>query len=116
MMKLLFIADNFPPVVDGVGDYTYHLGQQLTRNGHRVYVICSRKREIVQFAGTQTELRVHPVIDAWNGQAAGTITDLVNEIEPDWIIPQYVPYSYNYYGVPFWFCSLVYGSKPGGTK
>ncbi len=116
MMKLLFIADNFPPVVDGVGDYTYHLGRQLARNGHRVYVICSRKAEIVQFAGTQTGLHVHPVIEAWNGQAAGTITGLVDEIKPDWIIPQYVPYSYNYYGVPFWFCRLVYGFKARGYK
>lgn len=116
MMKLLFICDNFPPVVDGVGDYTSHLSNQLARSGHAVSVICSRKEEIVRYAGTQTAVRVIPAVAAWNRQAIGTIAALADEIQPDWVILQYVPYSYNYYGTPFWLRSLASGLKARGYK
>ena len=116
MMKLLFICDNFPPVVDGVGDYTYHLSNQLAQRGHAVSVICSRKAEIAQYAGTQTAVRVMPAVAGWNRQAIGTIMDLAGEIQPDWVILQYVPYSYNHYGVPFWLRGLASGLKARGYK
>ncbi len=116
MMKLLFICDNFPPVIDGVGDYTNHLSNELAGRGHAVSVICSRKEEIVQNAGAQTAVRVIPAVAGWNRQAIGTITDLVVDIQPDWVILQYVPYSFNYYGVPFWLRSLVSGLKARGYK
>lgn len=115
-MKLVFIADNFPPLVDGVGDYTYHAGRQLARAGHTVYVICSRKEEIRQLALEEPLLKVLPLISSWDRSAIGTISKLLDEIRPDWVIPQYVPYSYNYYGVPFWFCALLARLKVKGYR
>ncbi len=115
-MKLLFIADNFPPVVDGVGDYTYHAGKQLAKAGHTVYVICSRKEEIRRFALEEPLLKVLPLISNWDRTAIVTITKLLDEIKPDWVIPQYVPYSYNYYGLPFWFCLLLARLKLKGYR
>jgi len=116
MMKLLFICDNFPPIVDGVGDYTSHLSNQLAQRGHAVSVICSRKEEIVQYAGTQTAVRVLPAVTRWNRQAIAPIMALAGEIQPDWVILQYVPYSYDYYGIPFWLRSLASGLKARGYK
>ncbi len=110
-MKIVFITDNFPPVVDGVGDYTYNLGQEFANNGHQVYVICSRKEAIIQHAENINSITVLPIILHWNKSAISTILKSISHIQPDWIVPQYVPYSYNYYGMPFWFYQLVSALK-----
>lgn len=38
-MKILFITNNFPPIVDGVGDYTYNIAKQFAEHNHKVYII-----------------------------------------------------------------------------
>lgn len=42
-MHILFITTAFPPLVDGVGDYTYNLAQEFVNNGHQAIVVCKKK-------------------------------------------------------------------------
>lgn len=38
-MKIVFITNNYPPVICGVGDYTYYLSQELVKRGFEIEVL-----------------------------------------------------------------------------
>ena len=39
-MRILFITNQMPPLVDGVGDYTCNLARGFARHGHEAAVVC----------------------------------------------------------------------------
>lgn len=105
-MKIVFISNSFPPLVDGVGDYTYHLSFQFAERGHKVYIICSKKKEIIDYWQKNTSrIEIIPIIDSWHIGTIPILLAQIKKIKPDWILLQYVPYAFSYYGLPF---SLIY--------
>lgn len=105
MIKVLSITNNFPPIIDGVGDYTYHLHNQLN-NYCTHLIVCSNKPEIIEFVKYNSLDRfVYPIIERWNLKATFRIIKLARHSKIDTIHLQYVNYSYQKYGLPF---SLIY--------
>ncbi|MFW5760162.1 MAG: glycosyltransferase family 4 protein [Cyclobacteriaceae bacterium] len=102
-MRLLFISNNFPPVVDGVGDYTFHLANEFARNGHEVCVLCSAKEEINEFvAAHELPYQVYPQIPGWGLKGCMKAYRRIRKVAPDWVVLQYVPYGFGKYGINFY--------------
>ncbi|MEN0047983.1 MAG: glycosyltransferase family 4 protein [Bacteroidota bacterium] len=98
-MKVVFISNNLPPAVDGVGDYTYFIAEQFVEHGHEVHVICSDSKEIDV---TQMEdISVYPIVDKWDRLGIDKAIKCIQEIQPDWVSLQYVPYSFSPKGQPW---------------
>ncbi|MEN7549787.1 glycosyltransferase family 4 protein [Rapidithrix thailandica] len=107
-MKIAFISNHLPPTVDGVGDYVYHLGQEFVQNGHEVSVLCKALPEIeAHFQRNSSGIQVYPIVKSWDFSAISTLLKTLKEIRPDWVLLQYVPYSFNYFGVPYWMLALM---------
>ena len=103
-MKIVMIVNNLPPKVDGVGDYTWHLAKELELNDYEVHIICS-KNEV--FAKKKFH-NVYPIVSQWNRKGINLTIKKIQEIQPNFVSLQYVPYGYNKYGLPF---TLVFLAK-----
>lgn len=97
-MKIVFISNNLPPVVDGVGDYTYFLGQEFATDGHEVHVVCSTNPDIDPT--WSHGLTVHNIIDNWDQAGIQKAITIIQSLKPDWVSLQYVPYSFSPNGMP----------------
>lgn len=103
-MRILFITNNFPPLVDGVGDYTYNIAQQFIKHGHKVYIICSKNPQInINING----ITIFPIINKWNFNCYKPIVRLIKEKEINIVSLQYVPHGFHPKGVPFPIIRLV---------
>lgn len=112
-MKILFICGSAEHGKDGVGDYTRRLCGELIRMGHNVQIlsICdfqvtSFSREFQEIEGTKVEVNRIPVA-ASNSQRLIWSQNCINYFKPEWISLQYVPYSFNPKGLPFWLPSFL---------
>lgn len=106
MIKVLSITNNFPSIIDGVGDYTYNLHSHLSKkNDH--YIICSRKPEIINFVKKKSlGEHVYPIISKWSILSIFKIIILARKKKINIVHLQYVNYSYNKYGLPIYFILL----------
>ncbi|MFD2942086.1 hypothetical protein [Flavobacterium notoginsengisoli] len=112
-MKILFICGSIEPGKDGVGDYTRRLCGELIRIGHDVKILSLSDFDTVtflqEFQETE-ETKVHvsriPVAVS-NRQRHIWTQEVLNDFEPEWISLQYVPYSFNPKGLPFWLPSFL---------
>ena len=95
-MTVVLICNHFPPVVDGVGDYTRHLAQELALAGLEVHIICREQPHLDIPAG----ISVHPLVKKWNREGVHLIVEHIRGIQPDWVGLQYVPYGFNRFGTP----------------
>jgi glycosyltransferase involved in cell wall biosynthesis len=101
-MKIVFLTRNYPPIICGVGDYTYFLAQELAKKGITISILCFSDQTPVQ----SDNISVYPIIKSWNTEGVSTVIDFVKKWNPHWFITQYVPYSYNVKGLPFAFLTL----------
>ena len=99
-MKIIFISNKFPPLVDGVADHTHRLAHEFRKHGHEVYVICRKSKAYVDYHHTD-HFHLLPVIDCWNLTGIWHLLTLIKTIHPEWILLQYVPYGFNRFGLPF---------------
>jgi glycosyltransferase involved in cell wall biosynthesis len=97
-MRIVFITNNYPPRVCGVGDYTYNLAHELHKAGHEVHVICSYNSEIRSIGYP----KVYPIIQKMDYLNFLPAIAKINELKSDWVMVQYVPYSYSKRGTPLW--------------
>lgn len=102
-MRILFITNNFPPVIDGVGDYTYNIAKQFFIHGHEVYVVCKNNLKINTKVNGITIL---PIINEWSLGCYKSIVKLVHEKKIDVVSLQYVPHSFHPKGLPFFLIKL----------
>lgn len=112
-MNTLFITTSFPPLVCGVGDYTYNLVQEFVKNGHQVTVVCKKK------PGIKTDydnICVCPIIKRWNLFAIRPIIRLIKERHIDLVSLQYVPHGYHIKGLPFSLIALLYAIRKYNVK
>jgi len=109
-MKILIISKDFPNIVGGVSDYTYHLSKNLSKKKIDVYVLtsCSEKviREIKGY-----NVKILPLIKKWGFSSISEIINEIQKVNPEFILLQYTPYMYSYYGIPFWLIFLYFKLK-----
>jgi glycosyltransferase involved in cell wall biosynthesis len=98
-MKVLFISNHLPPVVDGVGDYTFFLAEQFLEHGHEVILVCRVQGEIE--AGILEEMTVYPIVKEWDRENIQLVLELVDKEQPEAVSLQYVPYGFHPKGQPW---------------
>ena len=103
-MRILFITNNLPPFVDGVGDYTYNLAREFAKHGHEVHVVCRNKEEI---RDEYEDIHVAKIVRKWNRQAGKEIAEYIRENGIEVVSLQYVPYAYHPKGLPYGLISAV---------
>ena len=99
---ILFITNNFPPIVDGVGDYTYKLAQALGKQGVEVSILCSSKPDIIENIKVfEAEgINVFPIVNGWDFKGMKVIQNVFKNEKYDLISLQYVPFSFQNKGLP----------------
>lgn len=112
-MKILFITNNFPPIVDGVGDYTYNIAKQFVKHNHEVYVICKSNSQINT---TVHGMNILPIVNKWDYTCYKPIIKLIKEKAIDVVSLQYVPHGFNPKGLPFSIIKLTKEIKTLNTK
>jgi hypothetical protein len=107
-MKILFICGSAEPGKDGVGDYTRRLCGELIKMGHiaQILSLCdlqvtSFSRQFQETEGGTVEVNRIPIATS-NNQRFIWLQNILNDFQPDWISLQFVPYSFNPKGLPFW--------------
>ena len=100
-MKVLIITNSFPPKIDGVGDYTFHLHHHLS-SIFETFVVCNYDPLISNFLSEKNlHNQVFPIISEWNLKSFLQIFKLAKDLNIDKLLLQYVPYSYDKYGIPW---------------
>ncbi len=94
-MKIAFLARSVPPVIDGVGEYTWHLARSLRAWGVEAHIFTSTD----QARAIRLEPWIHPVIPRWTGEAVAEALGSVAAFRPDWCCFQYVPQMYGHRGI-----------------
>ena len=112
-MKILFLCGSAEPGKDGVGDYTRRLCGELIRRGHQAQILslCDLHSKVfinqIQII-ENTEVVVNRIPIKSNYSNRLSITQFIaQEFTPDWISLQFVPYSFNSKGLPFWLPSFL---------
>jgi len=116
-MKILFICGSVEPGQDGVGDYTRRLSGELLRKRHEVQILSICDYQVFSFSFEEqviesTVLAVNRIpIATGNIQRNIWSQNIINIFNPDWISLQFVPYSFNPKGLPFWLPSFLKNLK-----
>lgn len=103
-MKILFITNILPPVVDGVGDYTLNLAKEFAKHGHNVSIVCRFDERVKT---VYDDIEVFPIVEEWNQMAVHPVIQLIKEKQIDVVSLQYVSYGYNHRGLPFAIAHLA---------
>lgn len=96
-MKLLIITDTFPPDVCGIGDYTYHLADEIYKLNNDVTVLTK-----IENTNHSEPFKVYNTINSWSALSFSKIKKCIDELNPDIIHIQYPNIkSMGYYLLPF---------------
>lgn len=116
-MKISILTNNFPPLLDGVGDYSFHLANEFRRNGHEVAVICRQDVAIQEAARRgQFGVPVSAIIPTWNWRAIRPLQRFLRRERPDWLLVQYVPNAFQRWAMPAWLPLLLWLAKREGVQ
>lgn len=99
-MKIAILTNQFPPVLDGVGDYAEQLAREFGRHGHTVSVLCRRDRRIEPVIGAGNTVSVSPTVPGWDWRAVRPLRRFLVTYQPDWLLVQYVPNGFQRWGMP----------------
>ena len=112
-MKILFITNQLPPLVDGVGDYTYNIAKQFANHNHEVYIVCKKNPKInINIEG----ITVLPIVEKWNFNCHKPILKFIKEKGIEIVSLQYVPHGFHPKGLPFPLIKLTNEIKRYNTK
>lgn len=103
-MRILFITNCLPPIVDGVGDYTYNIAKQFVEHNHEVYIVCKKNHTINTDVKGMT---VFPVVEKWNLNCHKPIVKIIKEKGIEIVSLQYVPHGFHQKGLPFPLIKLI---------
>jgi len=111
-MDILFICGSAEVGNDGVGDYTRRLCGKLIKAGHKAQILALCDQIIYYSSESQivegTTVTAHRIpASTPNKQRLIWLQSILKEFEPDLISLQYVPYSFNSKGLPFWLPSYL---------
>lgn len=95
-MRILIITKNFPPKIDGVGDYSFHLQRALQGKPEidKVFIAASFQEEIKEVSNIYFFYK-------WNFGEFKALDQYIQKNRINSVLFQYVPYSFNRWGVPF---------------
>ena len=116
-MNIIFICGSAEPAKDGVGDYTRRLCSELIRTGHRAQIIALCDQEATSFISKKQQVEgievvVHRIPKSTNiNQRLIWSQDIIVKFQADWISLQFVPFSFNPKGMPFWLPSFLNNLK-----
>lgn len=96
-MKLDLVFPAFPPALDGIGDYTAQLAQELS-GSHEVRVLTAQP-DATPLNSSEVDVRRAFSLDHRSG--IHDLVDWVTRREPDWLSLQYNPFSYGRWGLNF---------------
>ncbi len=107
-MKILFICGSLEYGKDGVGDYTRRLASQLIKMGHFCHIVALMDKHISEKL-TENQLEDNSIINSLrlpfnDGNKGNTILvkNYIQKFNPDLISLQFVPFSFDSKGLPFW--------------
>lgn len=112
-MTFLFICGSAQPGKDGVGDYTRRLCGNLSSKGHKTIIVALCNNHSKLFFNERQEIEGNEIlvyhIPVYSSVKQRFIwcQSILNEFQPDWISLQFVPYSFNPKGLPFWLPSFL---------
>ena len=112
-MKILFICGSAEPGKDGVGDYTRRICGELCRWGQNVQIVSLYDHDVISFTPENQMIELTLVMtqripsSITNKQRFAHLQTIINNFEPEWISLQFVPYSFNPKGLPFWLPSFL---------
>lgn len=107
-MNILFICGSAEPGKDGVGDYIRRLCGELSRTGHKAQVLSLCDKHAGRFFTETQYVEGSPVmvsripIDSSSKQKQAWSQEILDAAQVDWISLQFVPYSFDSKGLPFW--------------
>jgi glycosyltransferase involved in cell wall biosynthesis len=87
--KILFIVGAFPRLPCGVGDYTYHLAQNLSSQGLDIHILTTLHSDIIADPKLLHGVRVYPVVPEWSFRQASMIRDRIRQLSPEIVHIQY---------------------------
>jgi glycosyltransferase involved in cell wall biosynthesis len=98
-MKIVFLVNKYPPSKCGVGDYSFHLARTFVQYGHEVHIVCRADQQPAKEPGN-THLFTWPLVEKWTPKGFSGALQKIKDIQPDWVLLQYVPYSFHEKGLP----------------
>lgn len=107
-MRLALLCGQYPPVIDGIGDYSWYLSDALASRGHDVTVFTSHGPKLKPPEG----VAIVPCFDP-NRPATIKMLPVVLKNEPafDWLIVQYNPFSFGPRGLNPWLIPALVSVK-----
>lgn len=105
-MKIVILCPRFPPLFDGVGDYTFHFAKELGKHAETV-IVTSALPEISEHLPAEYPAKVLSEVATWGPTQAVQIAALVDREKPDVVNVQYVPYLYSRRGLPWGIVMLA---------
>ena len=112
-MKILFICGSIEPGRCGVGDYTRRMCGELIRKGHEVNILSLMDLHVISFLNEYQEIEgvsinVYRIpFEVRKAERFDLAQNIIKKTKPDWISLQFVPYSFNFKGLPFWLPSFL---------
>src|ERR1700722_1275097 len=107
-MRIALLCGQYPPTIDGIGDYSWCLSHALASRGHHVTVFTSHGPKLKPTKG----IAVVPCFDP-NRPATIKMLPAVlkNELAFDWLIVQYNPFCFGPRGLNPWLISALVSAK-----
>jgi glycosyltransferase involved in cell wall biosynthesis len=99
-MHVVFITQNYPPSVCGIGDHTYFLAHALKKRGYAISVICANKPDIDVENTAKEGIKLYPIVQKWDTEGYKKVIEKIDFLNPDWVFLQYEPYAFHSKGLP----------------
>jgi glycosyltransferase involved in cell wall biosynthesis len=111
------LCGGFPPQIDGIGDYTWHLSRELAQQGHPVQVLTSEQplqaedvlSRSLDSSVSATERAGITVTRCFDPDRPATFRSLENHLSPDldWLVVQYNPFGFGPRGFNPWLIEAL---------
>lgn len=108
-MSILFICGSLEEGKNGVGDYSRRLAGELIRQGHDAFILAINDEYIDEVRkGVQQDLNT--LITTYRLPKSISLKEkkqftksFIDELDPEWLSLQYVPFSFNNRGLPYFW-------------
>ena len=112
-MKILFICGSIEPEKDGVGDYTRRFCGQLIKLDYQIEMVSLYDHHVNSYVNEmqwveETKVHAHriPIVLSHDKRLL-IVQNIIKNFQPDRISLQFVPYSFNNKGLPFWLPAFL---------
>jgi polysaccharide biosynthesis protein PslF len=113
-MKVLIVSV-FPPDPAPEANHALHISENLAKAGLEVHVLCKKG----SITSTQSDLLVHPVMEAWTWSDVPRLVQCLKECQPDVVLLLYIGWVFNHHPMITFlptFCKKVLPGVPCVTQ